>query len=117
MSSLLAPNQNVGPSPLERQTQQILASPRQIAEQMARSWINAFDTLWRTLGEVAPADKLAAIGTDGKELMESSEAFVTFIASVLSGKDDVLLDEVLNRFNEMPELLVGADGTVSINAG
>ena len=116
MSSLLAPNQNVGPSPLERQTRQILTSPRQIAEQMARSWINAFDTLWRTLGEVAPADKLAAIGTDGQELMESSEAFVTFIASVLTGKDDVLLGEVMSRVGEMPELSVAEDGTVSINA-
>jgi len=33
------------------------------------------------------------------------------------GKDDVLLGEVMSRVGEMPELLVGADGTVSINAG
>ena len=116
MSSLLAPNQNIGPSPLDRQTRQILTSPRHIAEQMARSWINAFDTLWQTNGEVTPADKLAAIGTDGQELMESSEALVTFIASVLSGKDDVLLGEVLSRVETMPELLVGEDGTVTIVA-
>jgi len=119
MSLLQKTTPAAAPSMLANQVTRILASPRQILVGLVTQWEQTFDTLWRASPQVSVADKLAAIGTDGAELLQRSSELVTFIVTQLSAGDPAKVDQeliarIMAKGASMPEIVVGADGTITL---
>ena len=119
MSLLQKTTPVAAPSMLDNQVARIIASPRQIVVSLVSQWEQTFDTLWRTGGQVSVEDKLAAIGTDGAELVQRSRDLVEFIIAQISSGDPTKVDQeliarIMAKVASMPEIVVGADGTITL---
>lgn len=91
----------------------ILLAPHYLAVNMASAWSSAFDNLWNN-SEYTPTELLEGIGTNGKELFEVNTAFVGFMVSNLTGKNDELLNQILAKVSTIPAHTINEDGTVTI---
>jgi len=119
MSLLQKTTPAAAPSMLANQVTRILASPRQILVGLVTQWEQTFDTLWRASPQVSVADKLAAIGTDGAELLQRSSELVTFIVTQLSAGDPAKVDQeliarIMAKVASIPAITVGADGAITL---
>lgn len=101
-----------------KKASEIKQVPKQIAEDLVRAWENGFNALWSTekIGNdtITPGDKLAAIGTDAKELFDLNTALVQFVAAQLNGKRLDLAARIYTKVQSMPEVAINDDGTVTI---
>lgn len=119
--SLLAPNQpSVEPTRLARQTARLLATPRQVIEQLYLQWSQSFDLVWSDHGGVTPAQRLAALGVNGGELMNRSAELVTFLLTQLSDGNGGFTDPemsaaIMARIAAKPATETSAEGVVTIN--
>jgi len=86
-----------------------------MAEQIVRQWETAFDQLWTERNGVTPAMRIAEIGTDAAELFGANEALVTFLAGMLTGKDDALIASIMAKVATMPPHTIHEDGTVTLD--
>lgn len=114
MSILTKPNQNNQPT-VNMVAERIKKSAAQTAEQMFFGWSQTFQLLWRSGGLFAPAEKLAALGTEAGELFDLNGSMVAFMITNLTGKRDDIVEEIQNLVASMPPLTVNEDGTVTIN--
>jgi len=108
-------NTPVQPSQLDRQVSRLKNGPRQMVVQMVQGWESLFDLLLSDQGEVTPADRLAAIGADGAELLQRSTALVTFLLTQLEGEDAETITRIQAKVAAMPAITVSAGGTVTID--
>lgn len=116
--SLLDPAANSGAPTKEqriiRQTNQLKMVPRRMADQLISGWESSFDLLWGNQGEVTPAERIEALGTDAAELFASSGALVSFVIPLLSGKDDDTVARITAKVAAMPAITAHPDGTVTL---
>ncbi len=103
------------PTPLERQVEQLLSAPRQIALQIIQIWEQKFDLMWSNRGPVTVAQRLAAIGPAGAELLERNTELVTFLLTQLSGEDQALIDRINAKLATIPAYTVAQNGTVTLD--
>lgn len=103
------------PSKLDRQVSLLKTEPRQVVVQMVQGWESLFDLLWSDQGEVTPADRLAALDTDGAELLQRSTALVTFLLTQLEGEDAETITRIQAKVAAMPAISVSAGGVVTID--
>lgn len=100
---------------VKRLTDDILETPRETAEQLFQQWDHAVRMLWSKQGDITPADKLAAMGTDAAELIAMSRALTAFLITICTGKRDDLVAKIEARLATIPAFTTHEDGTVTIN--
>jgi hypothetical protein len=105
---------------LARRVIEIKSAPKRLTREMLRLWTDAFDALWEpeVIGDetITVSDKLAALGTDGKEIFEINTAFTAFMLSQLTGKRDDFVAKMNAKLATIPAHTINADGTVTLNS-
>ena len=117
--SLLAPPTGPAISTAQRakmEAAQIKVAPRRMADQIVQQWERTFDALWTTAHGVTPAMRITELGIDAKELFESNTALVTFLVTMLTGKDPALVTRILAKVATLPAYTAHEDGTVTLDA-
>ena len=97
------------------QVSQIRQLPRRLAEQLYRSWDQAFDFMWVERDGVTPAMRLEALGTAAAEMFERNTALVTFMVGMFTGEDNALVAKIMAKVATIPAYTVNEDGTVTLN--
>lgn len=93
---------------------QIKVAPRRMADQIVQQWERSYDALWTTAHGVTPAARIAELGTAAVELFEANTALVTFLVTMLSGKDDALVARLTAKMATIPAFTANEDGTVTL---
>lgn len=117
MSLFQAPQQRT-PNPqavLRQQVMMLETSPRRMTEALVKQWEQAFDLMWGSHQGITPSQRLESLGTDAAELFEANTQLVTFIASILTGRDDVLLGHIMAKVATIPAYTVAKDGAVTLD--
>ena len=116
--SLLAPIVNpVIPEAIRinGQVAAVKIAPRRMTELMVKQWEQAFDALWLERDGITPVQRLAGLGTIAAELFEENTAFVSYLISRLTGKDDALVAKIMAKVATIPAHTVHEDGTVTLD--
>jgi len=100
---------------INRITNQLKATPRQMMELLVNQWNFAYDSLWSSRGDITPAQKLLALGTDAAELFDTSAALTTFIISQCSGKRDDIVAAMTAKIAAIPAHTIHPDGTITLD--
>ena len=84
----------------------------QAASQLIIQWNRSFDELW---GASDVAGVLAELGTDAAEIFYLSQQNVIYLATILTGRRDDDLANIMAKVAALPAFTINQDGTVTLD--